>query len=141
MTREELRDYVDEQQTLNNIPYHVYSALIDGIDTLEQEPTTKNDLGVDAVSRQEVLDLIADYDLSMGQVVKGIHALPSVTPQEPKTGYWVGIDEEPHEDYECSYCGYVVSTFTANIKPHTEYKFCPNCGCRMIELQESEDKG
>ena len=40
MTREELRDYVDEQRTLNNIPYHVYSALIDGIDTLEQEPKT-----------------------------------------------------------------------------------------------------
>lgn len=38
MTREELRDYVDEQRALNNIPYHVYSALIDGIDTLEQEP-------------------------------------------------------------------------------------------------------
>lgn len=38
MTREELRDYVDEQRGLNNIPYHVYSTLIDGIDTLEQEP-------------------------------------------------------------------------------------------------------
>lgn len=38
MTRQELRDYVDEQRALNNIPYHVYSTLIDGIDTLEQEP-------------------------------------------------------------------------------------------------------
>lgn len=38
MTREELRDYVDKQRALNNIPYHVYSELIDGIDTLEQEP-------------------------------------------------------------------------------------------------------
>lgn len=38
MTREELRDYVDEQRSLNNIPYDVYSTLIDGIDTLEQEP-------------------------------------------------------------------------------------------------------
>ena len=37
MTRQKLRDYVDEQRALNNIPYHVYSALIDGIDTLEQE--------------------------------------------------------------------------------------------------------
>lgn len=37
MTREELRDYVDKQRALNNIPYHVYSELIDGIDTLEQE--------------------------------------------------------------------------------------------------------
>lgn len=36
MTREELRDYVDEQ--FYNIPYHVYSELIDGIDTLELEP-------------------------------------------------------------------------------------------------------
>lgn len=38
MTREELRDYVDELRTLDIIPYHVYSALIDGIDTLAQEP-------------------------------------------------------------------------------------------------------
>ena len=37
MTREELREYVEEQRNLNNIPYHVYSALINGIDTLEQE--------------------------------------------------------------------------------------------------------
>ena len=50
---------------------------------------------------------------------------------EPKTGHWIGIDEEPHEDYECSCCGYVVSTFTANIEPHTEYKYCPNCGAKM----------
>lgn len=35
----------------------------------------------DCVSRQAVLELVADYDLSMGQVVKGIHALPPVTPQ------------------------------------------------------------
>ena len=44
MTREELRDYVDEQRALNNIPYHVYSALIDGIDTLEQEPCKKTQM-------------------------------------------------------------------------------------------------
>lgn len=49
----------------------------------DQEPTTENNLGVDAISRQAVLELIADYDLSMGQVVRGIYALPSVTPQEP----------------------------------------------------------
>ena len=63
-----------------------------------KEPITKNDLGVDAVSRQSVLDLIADYDLSMGQVVRGIHALPSVTPQEPK---WIPVSERlPDTDNE-----------------------------------------
>lgn len=40
MTKEELRDYVEEQRNLNMIPYHVYSTLIDGIDTLEV-PTGK----------------------------------------------------------------------------------------------------
>ena len=45
------------------------------IDALEQEPCE------DAISRKEALYLIGDYDLSMGQVVKGIHALPSVQPK------------------------------------------------------------
>ena len=40
MAKEELRDYIEEQRSLNNIPYHVYSALIDGIDALEQESKT-----------------------------------------------------------------------------------------------------
>jgi len=72
---------------------------------------------------------------------KEIEQLPPVipTPKE-KTAIWVGIDQEPHEDYECNKCGYIVSTFTANIEPHTEYKYCPNCGARMVEPQESEDK-
>ena len=50
---------------------------------------------------------------------------------EPKTGHWIGIDEEPHEDYECDKCGYTISTFTANIEPYTEYRYCPNCGAKM----------
>jgi len=53
MTREELRDYVDEQRTLNNIPYHVYSALVDGIDTLEQQPRKGEWLRMSDLSEQE----------------------------------------------------------------------------------------
>ena len=64
---------------------------------LEQEPTTKNGLGVDAVSREEVLWLVADDNLSMGQVVKGIHALPSVTPQVPR---WIPLTKRPMTDEE-----------------------------------------
>ena len=55
MKREELRAYVEEQRNLGIIPYHVYSTLIDGIDTLEQEPCE------DAISRQEVQDLLATW--------------------------------------------------------------------------------
>lgn len=99
----------------------------DNYEPLEQEPTTKNDLGVDAVNREAVLDLIADYDLSMGQVVKGIHALPSVTPQEPKTGYREYNDIYDH--YLCGNCKTIVMDYD---------NFCPNCGAKMIEPQESE---
>lgn len=38
MTREEFRDYVDFLRSQDEISYDVYSGLIDGIDTLEQEP-------------------------------------------------------------------------------------------------------
>ena len=38
MTREEFRDYVEFLRSQNEISYGVYSGLIDGIDTLEQEP-------------------------------------------------------------------------------------------------------
>ena len=59
---------------------------------LEYERTTKNDLGVDAVSRQAVIDTIfeecsgAKLDIDFAKVLmlqRAIKALPSVTPQEP----------------------------------------------------------
>lgn len=53
--------------------------------TIDIENPKDNDL----ISRQAVIDLITDYDLSMGQVVRGIHALPSVKPQDCDT-YEVG---------------------------------------------------
>ena len=91
MTREELRDYVDEQRTLNNIPYHVYSALIDGIDTLEQEP---------------------------------------------KTGHWRAIYQgDEIIDYRCSECEFGSTSGKSTYRMH----YCPNCGCHMVEPQESEE--
>ena len=73
-----------------------------------------------------------DYIQTLNQVM-------DLLEQDSKTGHWVAIDEEPHEDYECDKCGYTISTYTANIEPHTEYKYCPNCGARMIEQKESEE--
>ena len=102
----------------------------------------------DCISRQAVIELVADYDLSMGQVVRGIHALPSVkskyTDEEidkaqaveqayvdkmvelaveetkrPK-GKWIEIEIDAGEFiYKCTKCGMRV------INP---YKYCPMCG-------------
>lgn len=60
------------------------------IEMLEQEPTTKNDLGVDCISRQAVIDAINanciwenEYNLTSSRIKKAVENLPSVTPQEP----------------------------------------------------------
>ena len=85
---------------------------------------------------QDIYDEVKEYGITTFPLLAEV--IQNGTPVQ--TGLWIGIDEEPHEDYECDICGYVCSTWTANIKPNEEYKFCPNCGCRMIEPQESEDK-
>lgn len=105
------------------------------IELLEQESCEES------VSRQAVLNKIHEHWLNstvayriIERLSDDIKTLPSVKPQE-RTGHWIGIDEEPHEDYECDKCGYVVSTFTENIEPHTKYKYCPNCGVKMAESE------
>ena len=84
MTREELRDYVEEQRNLDIIPYHVYSTLIDGIDTLEQQPCE------DAISREDAIktaieaadDWDGGYNLTRADIIeKAIKSLPSVQPK------------------------------------------------------------
>lgn len=93
------------------------------MDVLEKGESLIND---DAISRQEVLDLLENTN--NGWIINKVLQLPPVTPQ-PKMGRWIATDEEPHEYYKCDGCGYIIS-YTANIEPHTEYKYCPNCGDR-----------
>lgn len=46
------------------------------------------------------------------------------------TGTWVGIDDYPHEDWECDRCGCIV---TNSDDPWNYWHFCPNCGAKMTE--------
>lgn len=58
--------------------------------------------------------------------------------QEPKRGHWIGIDEEPHEVWECDHCGFVIDG-SGCIDPYDyrdTYKFCPNCGADMREVEK-----
>ena len=119
-------------------------------------PTTKNDLGVDCVSRKEVFETIDDCN---SDGLKGIFCsyddgerfkeyiknLPPVTLQEPKTGHWI----EMHDDwgngivtdrrYKCSVChGKHIDPETGEWHEVFDYKypFCPNCGAKMEEVEE-----
>ena len=113
------------------------------------EPTTKNNLGVDWESYKDADGNSLDYLIlnvlqnsfdcgdAYGYTIadKIIGLLPSVTPQEPKTGHWV------HGEY-CSECGCDVPAYIVDWKwqKDMDAKYCPNCGARMVDPQESEDK-
>lgn len=77
-----------------------------------KEPTTKNDLGVELISKADALDCV-NWGYSFSDIYKKINDLPSVTPQEsrwipvsekkPNKGgeylLWGKIDESEEEDY------------------------------------------
>lgn len=51
--------------------------------------------------------------------------------QEPKTGHWIIYDVHGHKACKCSECGMDVG-YPCNDK------YCPKCGAKMVEPQESE---
>ena len=75
----------------------------------------------------------AEIDFESGKkVIKHLEQMPPVTPQ-PKTGHWIDKDVRGSIEPYCSVCGDSVDTIY-------HYNYCPNCGTKMIKLQESEDK-
>ena len=54
--------------------------------------------------------------------------------KEPKTGYWREVDTNM---YVCSKCSHVL-TIDSLDNSILEMNYCPNCGVKMIEPQESE---
>ena len=105
------------------------------IKALEQE------LCNDAISRQAVNILVDELAraisderccISRGRstatIMQDILDLPSVKPQEPKTGHWKRIG---YDIYECSICGQNV--MTGDI---CAYRHCHGCGAKM-ESEES----
>ena len=55
--------------------------------------------------------------------------------QEPKTGHWIEHEQNGISHIECSEC------LTWFLRCHLlRNSFCPNCGAKMVEPQESEDK-
>lgn len=102
-----------------------------------------------AVSRQAGIDIIDrwlscdDYNEAERHIMRAMQSvlydLPPVNPT--KTGHWI---EHPEIEtstpeylmfYECSECGDKQCFCKSDI--HKKH-FCNNCGCRMVEPQESE---
>lgn len=137
MTREEarerLRGILTEAVEFENSVCYVTEEdrepLEIAIKALEQEPCE------DAISRQAIIDEMEKRHAEGDCITKGfVKNLPPVNPQV-KTGHWIYVDE-CHEHGRCSECGYG----SVDLVGGELWNFCPNCGCRMVEPQESEDK-
>lgn len=98
----------------------------------------------DTVSREAVLNTLDKMDKALDTdrtvenykklLIECYKDLPSAMPKK-KTGYWIDSKDWKERYYDsinfkkhCSLCN-----STGNIHD----KFCPNCGARMIEPQES----
>ena len=93
----------------------------------------------DAVSREAVIAVLdwhehekSEIESYIRKIAEDIKALPPVTPKQ-RTGAWIGIDEEPHETWECGLCGFVIdaSSWRNPEARRDSYKYCPSCGARM----------
>lgn len=126
-----------------------------------KEPTTKNDLGVDCISRQAVIDGIKEYfhdeyyqrtsiqDCRDCFIEDVLNNLPSVTPQEPRKGHWKLVQRGKVIDVCCSNCEAVrIKEWAYNYTidelnkedinecfGSAEMRFCPNCGADMREVE------
>lgn len=78
-------------------------------------------------AEREIRD--AFIDVWANEIIKALE-------QEPKTGHWIMTSDYLTTAYgsidyvKCSCCGE---------ESLEEGDFCPNCGCRMVEPQESEE--
>ena len=52
-----------------------------------------------------------------------VNKFPAANAVEVRHGNWVGIDDFPHETWECDRCGRIIEGDREN--------YCPNCGSRM----------
>ena len=97
-----------------------------------KEPTSKNDLTGDCISRQGVIDLAEWFDLNkqhfcVANLIDEVENMPSVTPQ-PKHGIWQQINKNEVNvipEYRCSNCGAEFKGFGF------DFDYCPRCGSVM----------
>lgn len=137
MTREEAIRNLIHAIRWNDMPKK--EALDIAIESL-QEPCE------DCISRKAVLQINESHHGEMPnhtnhQIWKEIKALPPVTPQ-PKMGRWITrhiISSRNLEMIVCSNCREEFSYDAETGVPMDYRKYCPNCGCRMVESQESEE--
>ena len=159
-----MSDTISRQAALNSLIDNTHLDgydLAEALDAIENKeklpPVTQIPIECDdAISREDAEQMFRnirchlkpqDYksaeefntrDLMLLNAEQMIHALPSVT---QKSGKWIMSDDGLYRPI-CDKCGaHPWKGYIPTVEEATEvFKYCPNCGCRMVEPQESEDK-
>lgn len=122
-------------KALEQEPCEVSQGLVKDSQEFSQEPCD------DAISRQAVLDTIDKWVKSMRVLIalpanevtplfESVHELPPVTPQ-PEMGRWIDIMVGDMPAQACDKC----NVFYPLAYTGGGHKFCPNCGCKMQEVE------
>lgn len=141
MTREEAKSCIGTIEMLQRLAYNIHGVMdvIDAdnckkiIKALEQEPCEE------CVSRKAVIDTIyaecdgTKLDIDFAKVLllqRAIKKMPTVVPIRSK-GHW---DIKDNMWWICSACG----CQTRMMKKYNVPNYCPACGAKMVDPQESE---
>ena len=150
-----IRKY-EEPTTKNDLEHHKQNIKAYAHDfgvseeQAEKELAVKNDLEVDCVSRAEAIKCLeCDFDITgkenMKTVVNYINSahdkivnLPRVK-QEPKTGHWISRWHAGHafHFHVCSECNEEFSCDMETGISIDNYRYCPNCGAKMAESEDT----
>ena len=125
------------EQAINSMISHGFT--VEQVGEIIKAVTDKNDLGVDLISRADAIQAMQDKakKLTNEDTINGLcgavailFELPSVTPQEPKTGHWINGYTFPDGAYwKCDKCNEL-------IKVKIPMHYCNNCGADMREVEE-----
>ena len=133
-----MNDLISRQAVIDALEQSI--NILDAVDRVMDMPQAQDG---DLISRQAVLEKQYRIDdsatLSTRDVVnvEDIEDMPSVS----QTGHWIAQDiHNCHTDFKCSKCGYIHNFTHLYGEPTADYTYCPNCGAKMVEPQESEDK-
>jgi hypothetical protein len=93
----------------------------------------------DCISRQAAIRIASGY-CHPANIAAELAKLPSA---QPETAHWIeGRTDDPKtHNILCSNCfeGYPSRGHANSSYTRKKFKYCPNCGRRMIKLQESEE--
>lgn len=79
-------------------------------------------------------------EITLGEYEEMTKPLDREVEQEPKTGHWVkyGSPRCGEQHYKCTSCGYYINLGQWGEVYTKQFKFCPNCGCRMAKGRNKE---